>query len=471
MSKTPFYGDALPPRPTQKTPSKYKSIGGMVSTLDGVRVDVSDTATAGTYTSTGMPGEEFERMRRYALVLAKWSYPNVGKSARAWRRTKAQAELANRLVANKQFQETFGEDPTMNTVNIKPYINGLLSGAPNDDLVCATMSLVGTKAFDDIMRGIRSADRALYDILAEQANNIMETMNNHHEWANGLHQPGRSARRHANYYYSSLASYGAETTRQVNRLVDERKAQRSKPKRSGQQRPTMGAQRPEPKPIQEGDKFKHHDRTVIPLHEYDDGYWQTPYLAKHELVLPHTGKAGRRMMPWSEGKYPRSFYRMVTDPYRRIFQRKTRALGGVVVFDCSGSMGLDDDDIKRVMAASSGCSIVCYSASGEDEIDRKWGNIHLVARHGRQLRRLPDFPGGNGVDLPALKWAYNNLRLNSKSPVIWVSDGQVTGKGDHQTRTLVDMTNKFIKSKRIIQVHNPDEAVALLARLQRGRKS
>lgn len=53
-----------------------------------------------------------------------------------------------------------------------------------------------------------------------------------------------------------------------------------------------------------------------------------------------TGKLGRREIATNEGKYPKAFYRLVTDPYRRIFKRKTRSLGGVVVFDCSGSMGL-----------------------------------------------------------------------------------------------------------------------------------
>jgi len=94
-----------------------------------------------------------------------------------------------------------------------------------------------------------------------------------------------------------------------------------------------------------------------------------------------------------------------------------------------------------------------------------------VARNGRQARHLPDFPGGNGVDLPALKYAYYNLRLNSHSPVIWVSDGQVTGEGDHSTFELRTATRKFIRSKGIVQVETPDEAVKLLHKLQRKAQS
>ena len=160
---------------------------------------------------------------------------------------------------------------------------------------------------------------------------------------------------------------------------------------------------------------------------------------------------------------------MVTDPYRRIFQRKTRALGGVVVFDCSGSMSLDDDDIRSVMKAAAGMSIVAYSA-GDGEHDETYGNIHLIAKNGRQMRGLPEFPGDNGVDLPALKWAYFNLRLNSKSPVIWVSDGQVTGDGSKSNEALHRETKAFNRAKGIKRVNSPDEAVRLLRKLQKGQR-
>jgi hypothetical protein len=86
------------------------------------------------------------------------------------------------------------------------------------------------------------------------------------------------------------------------------------------------------------------------------------------------------------------------------------------------------------------------------------------------MRGLPEFPGDNGVDLPALKWAYFNLRLNSKSPVIWVSDGQVTGDNSKSNEALHRETKAFNRAKGIKRVNSPSEAVQLLRKLQRGQR-
>lgn len=468
MTTQPFMGDALSQRPRAKH-NKFKAQGVSASTLDAVRVDVSDNLQHGSYTSTAMPGTEFERMRRYALVLAKWSYPNIHKAAKSWKTAPHFVEMANRVVANKQFGDTFRDDPSIDTIYTKPYVSALTSGNITPELISATMSLLGTTSFDQIVEAVRIKDSDIADTLHSHGNHMREYMGYYHDDANGIHRDGARVRRRAKDYYKTLAHLGEGTYTQARRIVDE-KAARRMARRVAKPGEQQGA--PISKVVtDDGDKVRCTDRVVIPLSDYADAMWQKPYLAKHELVLPHTGMAGRRLIATNEGKYPKAFYRIVTDPYRRIFKRKTRALGGVVVFDCSGSMGLSDDDIKAVMRASAGCSIVCYSADSSDAHNRKYGNIHLVARNGRQARHLPVFPGGNGVDLPALKYAYYNLRLNSHSPVIWVSDGQVTGEGDHSTFELRTATRKFIRSKGIVQVETPDEAVKLLHKLQRKAQS
>ena len=461
---TDFLGDALSPRPRQKT-HRYRRTNGMASTIDAVRVDVSENLTGGTYASTSLPGSEFERMRRYGLVLAKWSHPDISKSAKRWGVTPEQAETANRVVSTQMFKHIYDEDPTDGTLNIQPYVSAFATGEPNSQLVSAALSLHGTKAFDKLVKELKPLDPQVAEILENAGTELSDHLKYRLSWADGLHLDSRSARRHAGYLYQGLAQLtrqASDLIEQVSRERQERKRKASKPQPGGSASGTIkpGDVVPESKRVMVG-------KTIIPIDEYNTAGWMRPFLCKHELVLPHTGKAGRRMIPWMEGKYPTHFHRIITDPFKRIFQRKTRALGGVVVFDCSGSMGLDDDDIKRVMAASSGCSIVCYSAGPSESYDAERGNIHLVARHGRQMRGLPHFYGNNGVDLPALKWAYYNLRLNSKSPVIWVSDGQVTGRGDAQTQALLDETDKFIRRKRIIQADSPGEAVRLLAQLQR----
>jgi len=460
----PFMGDALTRRPVAKH-TKFRSHGVTASTLDAVRVDVSSTKNLGSFTSTTLPGTEFERMRRYALVLTKWSHPNIDQTAKAWDIDPCFVEMANRIVANRQFAETFHDDPSIDTIYTKPYVSALTSGNVTPELVSATMSLVGTTAFDQIVEGLSIRDTEVANVLRDHAYQIVEVVNYQNDMANGLHRSSARARRLARDYYQRIARLGQDAQRDADKVREEREARKAK-RKAGK------ATKPQPQTTIDGaEKVRSRDRVVIPLHDYKEVGWCVPYLAKHELVLPHTGLAGRRLIPNNEGKYPRAFWRMVTDPYRRIFRRKTRSLGGVVVFDCSGSMGLSDEQIGAVMRASAGCSILCYSASSSEARDAKLGNIHLVARHGRQARHLPEFPGGNGVDLAALKYGYYNLRLNSKSPVIWVSDGQVTGMGDLSTSELKQAVTKFIRRKGIRQVDTPEEAIQLLSKLQRRKPS
>jgi mannose-6-phosphate isomerase-like protein (cupin superfamily) len=58
--------------------------------------------------------------------------------------------------------------------------------------------------------------------------------------------------------------------------------------------------------------------------------------------------------------------------------------------------------------------------------------------------------------------------LNGRSPVIWVSDGQVTGSRGGTSRDLRQQTMAYIDHRKIHWVENPEEAIALLTKLQRG---
>lgn len=457
MTKS-FWGDALPTRPRQKT-NKFTNTGGFTSSLDGVRVDVRTDTRGSKYSIGNLQGTEFTRMKRYALMLAKWSHHDTDKHAKRWKVPLVAADAANRVITNHLYQQVFDDDPTEGTINLTPYINAFKQDHVTSDLVAATLALHGTKALAKLMNEIHKANPLAHEALLQAITDIGNTMDSRWAWVDYLHDPNRRTARYASYAYEAVANI-------INQSYDEYR--KGKAKSAGKSKSPSKRGTGDIKPGESAKQvYRSNKRVVMPLDEYNDGGWERPYLAKHELELPHTGKKGRRLIPAMEGKTPKMFYRMVTDPYRRIFQRKTRSLGGVVVFDCSGSMGLDDEDIKAVMRSSSGCSIVCYS-SGNEEHDAQYGNIHLVAKNGRQMRGLPEFPGNNGVDLPALKWAYYNLRLNSKSPVVWVSDGQVTGRDDVHSGPLSKRTQQFVKSKKIIQVETPQAAIQLLSRLQRG---
>jgi hypothetical protein len=155
---------------------------------------------------------------------------------------------------------------------------------------------------------------------------------------------------------------------------------------------------------------------------------------------------------------------MITDPDKRIFSRKTRALGGVVVIDASGSMNWADSDLEKVMSASAGATILMYSDGDGEGQPNAW----IVARQGRRVRHLPEAPGGNGVDGPALLYASQYLRTRRSLPIIWVSDGGVTGRGDVSSSQLYREVERICKRHNIVRVETVNSAVAMLKRLQGG---
>lgn len=447
-----FLAEALPKRPVQKT-NKFKATGGFSTSLDATRVSVSTTTTGGQYSAPTLEGVEFDRMRRYGLVLARWSLPDHAKRAKKNKIPVSCYESANRVVANKMFTKNFDEDPTKDTVNMTPYINAINSGKITPELIHSLAGFIGTSAFSKVIGGIKPSPKSMVvkSHLKTMFENIVEGYLDEGNWyyreLDGLHSNRKNRVRNASTLFDRIAEI---IDLRTTELIDKIKEPTDKP-----------SSKPKPK------KDKPEGPTTLRELPGESG-WCKPYLAKYPLELPHTGKLGRKIIATNEGKYPKNFHRLVTDPFRRIFVRKTRSLGGVVVFDCSGSMGLSDEQIKQVLRSSAGCSIVCYSDHGEEDRDKKYGNIHLVARNGRQMRGLPNFGGGNGVDLPALRYGYDNLRLNGRSPVIWVSDGQVTGICGSYRTTLREKVDKFIESRNIYHVQTPEEAIKLLAKLQKG---
>jgi hypothetical protein len=191
--------------------------------------------------------------------------------------------------------------------------------------------------------------------------------------------------------------------------------------------------------------------------------WHALYVSKPDMPLNHTGKLGRRTIYTDSGASPKNISRYYTDPERRIFTRKTRSLGAVVVMDCSGSMSLSERDLQQLMDNTSGATVLCYSTGSR--ADENNPNAWIVARKNRQVRRLPEFPGGNGCDAPALRYALT-LRDTSKQPVIWVTDYGVTGVHDHQTQALIDECQALEKRNGIIVMPNIKQAIIKLKQLQ-----
>lgn len=187
-----------------------------------------------------------------------------------------------------------------------------------------------------------------------------------------------------------------------------------------------------------------------------------------ELKVPKPvkvdGRIGRKRVATDIGRNPRRINRLLTDPDKRVFDKRTRGKGGVVLIDQSGSMHLEDDDIWKIIEHAPGCVIIGYShRPGSTDTPNVW----VIAERGRVAESVPNGNSGNGVDGPAIRFAAKHLRTGE--PFIWVCDGIVTdGASDHPYANLYIECADLVKKHRIHMVEDVEEAVNALKRAARG---
>ena len=201
---------------------------------------------------------------------------------------------------------------------------------------------------------------------------------------------------------------------------------------------------------------------VVPM----SSNWEDLRFGMTSLTESATTFIGRRKRPAMTGKAPVRPDRLLTDPERRIFRETVRGEGGIVVFDCSGSMGVSIDEVKAILKHYAGATIMAYTYRGDDR-----SNAWVLARNGRMVADSEfsdlDLGNGNGVDSPALRWAIRQ-RKKPKDFIVWVSDGHVTGKGDYSNDELVRECALLSYKHNIIGVANSTEAIQLVADMKRG---
>jgi hypothetical protein len=112
----------------------------------------------------------------------------------------------------------------------------------------------------------------------------------------------------------------------------------------------------------------------------------------------------------------------------RAWAIRRKKLGGTILLDMSGSMSLVPEDIVRLLRTAPLAQIAGYSA------EHSVGTLWIMAKGGRYHNGIPEHPGNNVIDGPALAWL-----AKQPKPRVWISDGQVTGTGDGmQTHLLAD---------------------------------
>jgi hypothetical protein len=202
--------------------------------------------------------------------------------------------------------------------------------------------------------------------------------------------------------------------------------------------------------------------------------WDTLRFAPAKPMRPILGAVSRKRTATNMGRYPRRVERLLSDPERRIFDTVKKADGGVVLIDGSGSMDFSADDIEKMMLAAPGCTVAVYSAP---DTPRYYGTTELcehtmfiLAQDGKMLTTdqvkdvQGELVGGNGCDLPALKWAIAR-RKNRHAPIVWVTDGFVHGNWNEVLRCVTTA-----QRANVMYANDCYAAVRLLRKLKTRRK-
>lgn len=191
-----------------------------------------------------------------------------------------------------------------------------------------------------------------------------------------------------------------------------------------------------------------------------------------ELVLDRlpltervAGRLGRKRIATNVGVNPRRINRLLTDPELRIFDRRARSVGGVILIDQSGSMHLSTSEVWELIKASPGCTIIGYSHSpGSEDVPNVW----VLAERGHVAATVRDGNGGNGVDGPALVFALSKHKKGE--PFIWVCDGYVTGRHDEYTPEGAEFCRSLVRKHRIHMAYNVGEGIEALKQVRDGKK-
>ena len=196
----------------------------------------------------------------------------------------------------------------------------------------------------------------------------------------------------------------------------------------------------------------------------DGSIWHEVKHSPNRLTRAHVGKIGAKRSPSDTGRTIRRPDRALTDPSRRIFERRARSRNALVVLDMSGSMNYTTHDLDRLLELARGAVVVGYSLTGDDN------NFHLLARDGMRVADLPHHGGSNGLDGTALTYAVAKYRKNATTPIVWVSDGEVNGLGGASGGELAADMIARLRATGAHHVETADAAIELLERMAQGHR-
>lgn len=199
-----------------------------------------------------------------------------------------------------------------------------------------------------------------------------------------------------------------------------------------------------------------------------------PDVKVHRLSLTHPKKSDKgpvTVMTYSGAKIrAKRLAAAMTSPIPvRLFKRRRitteGGIGGTILIDASGSMGIKDEALDELMTLCPMGSIAYYD--GQDGTPRDKGDIVVVAERGRQcdLKTVPVGHGGRPVrhgdniaDLQGMQWM-----MTHPKPWYYLTDGQFTGGCSDVARELL---YRLLKHKDVQQVTSVENMKRILNKLQ-----
>ena len=151
-------------------------------------------------------------------------------------------------------------------------------------------------------------------------------------------------------------------------------------------------------------------------------------LTKVQLTI----KNSRKFLPGFVGtfRYPHRALLPAGDGAAFAYRQKSK--GGTILLDCSGSMRLSVGEISNFLCLAPMLTVAGYSSSW-----RKGGSLAIFIKNGRITdeqtveKWYKEKGSGNVIDGPALGWL-----IKQRKPLIWISDGRVTGIYDMCSKNL-----------------------------------
>jgi hypothetical protein len=167
----------------------------------------------------------------------------------------------------------------------------------------------------------------------------------------------------------------------------------------------------------------------------------------------------RRAKPSNSGVHVQYPSRLLTDTKKRVFAKKAHASGGIVVIDQSGSMDVNQQELRAFARTHPRATLIGYSHTPGDI--KGTPNAWILASNGKVATTSPDGNIGNGVDGPILRWALRQ-RIGNE-PIVWVCDGQVTDSNDHPGQVLTTECAQLVVKNRITMVRTLGQVARALA--------